>query len=71
MWQHLWPGGTWWSGFDAIWPNIAASLIIAPIVWFWKIRPHFKRQAAARARTNRMLESLHAHHGIPVPEEAP
>lgn len=69
MWQHLWPGGTWWSGWDAIWPNIAASLIIAPPVWFWKIRPHFRRQRARQQHIQTMLANLHRHHGIDVPEE--
>lgn len=59
MWSHLWPGGSFWSGFDAIWPNIAASLIIGPVLWFWKIRPHFKRQAEHREFVRRHLRELH------------
>lgn len=68
MWPHLWPGGTFWSGFDAIWPNIVASALIAVVVWFWKIRPHFRHQRERQQRTHRLLENLHHQRGVPFPE---
>lgn len=43
IWIHLWPGGTWWSGFDAVWPNILASAIVFTAGYFVGIRSNMKR----------------------------
>lgn len=59
IWSYVWPGGTFTSGFQAIWPNIAASIIVGTILWFWKIRPHFRRQAQHREHVRRQLRDLH------------
>lgn len=29
--------------------NVLASAMVAAAAWFWKIRPHFRRQAEHRA----------------------
>lgn len=42
-WVHLWPGGTWWSGFDAVWPNMLASGIIFTGGYLVGVRPHIRR----------------------------
>ncbi|TCO57137.1 hypothetical protein [Actinocrispum wychmicini] len=59
---HLWPGGTWWSGFDALWPNIAASVLIGVVVYVWKIRPHLRRTKAHREFVVAQLAELHTKH---------
>jgi hypothetical protein len=59
---HLWPGGTFWSGWDAIWPNIAASIIVAGVLYVWKIRPHLKRTHEHRADMARYLADLRHKH---------
>lgn len=42
-WDHLWPGGTWWSGFDAVWPNMLASGIIFTGGYLVGVRPHIRK----------------------------
>jgi hypothetical protein len=32
-----------WSWLWGVAGNLAASVIVAPVAWFWKIRPHFRR----------------------------
>jgi hypothetical protein len=59
---HLWPGGSWWSGFDALWPNIEASILIGVVVYVWKIRPHLKRTKAHRDFVVQQLADLRAKH---------
>lgn len=36
LWQHLWPG------WDAVWPNIVASIITGSVMWLWAHR-HVRR----------------------------
>lgn len=59
VWMHLWPGGTWWSGFDALWPNIAASIIIGIAAYFWKIKPHLDRQNKRHDNLMNRINELH------------
>lgn len=68
MWSHLWPGEGFWGGFDALYPNILASILVGTVLWIWKVRPHFRRQRERQLYTHRLLENLHRHHRLPLPE---
>lgn len=62
LWALIWPGGTFLSGFTAVWPNILASIVIGGALYAWKIRPHLKRTAAHREHVAQQLAELHAKH---------
>lgn len=40
--MNLWQS---WFSFPngGIWSNLIASVIVAVIAWFWKIKPHFQK----------------------------
>jgi hypothetical protein len=39
--------------------NLVASAVAFAAAWFWKIRPHFRRQHAHRENTAAQLADLH------------
>jgi hypothetical protein len=50
LWRFLWPG------WDALWPNILASVICGFVAWLWA-RRHVRR-------IHRKLDRLHEHLGV-------
>lgn len=50
LWLHLWPG------WDALWPNILASIICGIVVWLWARRHIW--------RLHQKLDRIHQHMGI-------
>lgn len=51
VWQHVWPG------WDAIWPNILASVITGTIAWLWA-RRHLRLLHARHDQHDRHLAEL-------------
>lgn len=50
LWRVFWPG------WDAVWPNILASIICGSAVWLWA-RRHVRR-------IHHKLDRLHEHLGV-------
>lgn len=50
LWRLVWPG------WDAVWPNILASIICGSAVWLWA-RRHVRR-------LHHKLDRLHEHLGV-------
>jgi hypothetical protein len=55
VWNFLWPG------WDAVWPNILASIICGTVVWLWA-RRHVHR-------FHHKLDRIHEHLGVPPPDD--
>lgn len=54
LWSHLWPG------WDAVWPNILASIICGSAVWLWA-RRHLRRLHRRHDEIHAAITSLHEH----------
>lgn len=54
LWQHLWPG------WDALYPNVLASVICGSVVWLWA-RRHVRRLHRLHDEIRAAVASLHAH----------
>ena len=56
---YLWPLGNIHDSWLQIFPNIAASIMVGIVLWFWKVGPHLREQKRHRDEVTRQLQQIH------------
>ena len=57
LWPHVWPG------WDALWPNVLASILCGSVVWLWG-RRKFRQLHARHDELAAHVLRLHEHLGV-------